>query len=121
MNVEPSSFEANGGTCHVQAPGSGDRLAGDCHRLVPVGLKAGNPMAQRAGVMRKKRFDVMDPEPRGLSRAEHDWERQQLAIGEDVGVDEGPPRNELAEETRQQPSSGWAKACRLRGDGMVQE
>ena len=89
MDVEPCRFEADGGARHVETPGAGDRLSGNGDGLVPMRLEARHPVAQRSRVVRTKRLDVMDLEPRALCGPKHDRQCQELAIGEHIGVDEG--------------------------------
>src|ERR687898_2066490 len=90
-HTNPAGVERQRRPGHVEPPYPGAALAGEAHRTVPPGFEVGHPAAQRVRVVLTEVLDVADLEIAALDRGDDIADRQQLAVGKDVRVDEGAP------------------------------
>ena len=88
LTPEPVGLERERGAGHVEPPHPGTAGAGQGDRLVPARLEVGDPGPQRQGVVLAQGLDVADLEAGLLERADHGRQRLELAVGEDVALDE---------------------------------
>src|SRR5690349_20911650 len=91
VELDPVELEAEPGSGHVEPPDPRRALADLGHRLVPVGVEVAAPARERLGVVLAEVLLVADLEA-GVVHLRHQVTGPlQLAVGEDVAVDEPVP------------------------------
>ncbi len=88
VDADAVVLEGEGAGGHVQPPHPGPPRPGEPHRAWPLGLQVGHPPAQGETVVLAEGLHVAHLEPGALELGDGRAEGRELAVGEDVGVDE---------------------------------
>ena len=92
MQLDPTALEAQPRPGHVHAPDAGRRLAHLLDAGVPVLLEVAAPLGEGERVVLAEVLLVADLEARVLGGSDDRPGADQLAVQEDVAVDEGTGR-----------------------------